>query len=78
MVVADPATGVFITIPGEDRYRSATGQLTAAFEEAPQLPFEDLRLEFLKGAVAPLKTGIGCGTFETTAISLPGRRPKAR
>ena len=76
MVVADPATGVFITIPGKIDIDPHTGQLTAAFEEAPQLPFEDLRIEFLKGAVAPLKTGIGCGNFKTTSDLTPWSAPE--
>ena len=51
--------------PGLGRRRQAarqveadpqTGQLTATFDETPQLPFEDLELEFFKGATAPLKT----------------------
>ena len=76
MVVADAQTGVFITIPGRIDADPKTGQLTAAFEEAPQLPFEDLRLEFFKGAVAPLKTGIACGTFKVDSDLTPWTAPE--
>ena len=41
----------------------------------PQLPFEDLRFEFFRGATAPFKTGIACGTFRVNADLTPWTAP---
>ena len=38
-----------------------TGQLTTTFDENPQLPFEDFKLDFFGGARAPLRTPPTCG-----------------
>jgi hypothetical protein len=46
-----------------------TGQLTATFDDLPQLPYANLRIEFREGQRAPLVTPAACGTY-TSQISL--------
>ncbi len=53
--------GLEIKLPGEITADPETGRLRAVFDQNPQLPFEELRLSFFKGAAAPLKTRVACG-----------------
>jgi hypothetical protein len=68
IAVADPATGIVLKLPARVQ-PDAAGRLTVTLAEAPQLPFEDLRLELFKGAAAPLRTPLACGTY-TVATEL--------
>jgi hypothetical protein len=76
ITVDDPASGVVVKLPGLVEADPNTGQLTATVSEAPQLPFEDLTLEFLKGALAPLKTGIACGSYDIATEMVPWSSPE--
>jgi hypothetical protein len=62
IAVADPSTGIVLKLPARVE-PDAAGRLTATLTEAPQLPFEDLRLELFKGAAAPLRTPLACGLY---------------
>jgi hypothetical protein len=75
VVVNDPATGVLIKIAGEFLPDPRTGQLTAVFDENPQLPFSDLKLHFFGGPRAELATPKGCGTFTTNSELTPWSAP---
>jgi hypothetical protein len=68
LVAEDPISGVRIKLAGEVKL-SETGQVSTTFANTPQLPFEDLHLEFFGTARAPLSTPALCGTY-TTAASL--------
>ena len=59
------------------RTHGCTGQITTTFENTPQLPFSDLKLEFYGTDRAPLATPAFCGTYETEASLAPwsGRQP---
>jgi hypothetical protein len=58
--------GLNIKIAGEIKPDPKTGRLTAVFGENPQLPFEDLKMNFSGGAFAPLRTPATCGSYSTT------------
>jgi hypothetical protein len=58
--------GVTLKLPGHIE-TSQQGQLTATFDNNPQLPFEDLHVEFFGGPRASLMTPPSCGTYTTTA-----------
>ncbi len=75
VVVHDPITGIVIKIAGELEANKQTGQLTARFEENPNLPFSDLKLHFFGGPRAELATPESCGTFTTTTELTPWSAP---
>jgi hypothetical protein len=71
LAVYDPQTGVVIKLAGKVDADPQTGQLTATFRENPELPFEDLKLEFFGGPRAALKTAATCGTYSAQSDLSP-------
>ncbi len=69
LVVA--GAGVRIKLEGSVKADPVTGQLTATFDENPQLPFEELRVVLNSGPRSPLQTPTACGTYTTTAALTP-------
>jgi hypothetical protein len=68
-------SGVVIKIPGEVSLDPATGQVTATFDNNPQLPFSELKLSFFGGPRAALVTPPTCGTYTTTTQLTPWSAP---
>jgi len=62
LLVQAQGSGVTVKLDGATSIDQSTGQLTARFDEAPQLPFEDLKLTFDGGQNAPLVNPSTCGT----------------
>jgi hypothetical protein len=60
-----PGPGLLLKIPGIVHADDTTGQLTAVFDDAPALPFSEMRLHFNGGTRAPLATPMTCGTKTT-------------
>jgi hypothetical protein len=54
LVAEEPERGVLVKLAGKVVPNEATGQLTTTFENTPQLPFSDLKLEFYGTERAPL------------------------
>jgi hypothetical protein len=75
MYVAIEGRGIVAKLPGRITPDPQTGRLTASFEETPQLTFEDFKLSFFAGAVAPLRTPAVCGTYSTTSTMTPWSAP---
>jgi hypothetical protein len=63
LVAEEPVAGVLIKLAGKVSPNPETGQLTTTFENTPQLPFSDLKLEFYGTDRAPLATPGLCGTY---------------
>jgi hypothetical protein len=61
------AKGVVLKLPGHVVADPVTGQLTATFDDNPQLPFSALHAEFKGGARAPLVLARECGSYSTHA-----------
>ncbi len=78
IAVEDPITGVIVKIPGKVEPDPQTGQLRATFKENPQLPFEDLELDFFGGPRASLTTPSTCGTYTTTSDLTPWSTPEGK
>jgi hypothetical protein len=76
IAVDDPRTGVVVKLAGRVEADRATGQLTTTFDESPQLPFEDFRLDFFDGPRAALKTAATCGAFTTVTDLTPWTAPE--
>jgi hypothetical protein len=75
IVVNDPVTGVVLKLAGEVKLNPSTGQLTAVFDETPQLPFSALRVHFFGGPRAEFATPPNCGTYTTNSILEPWSAP---
>jgi hypothetical protein len=71
LVAEEPTTGVLVKLPGKVSLNETSGQITTTFENTPQLPFSDLKLEFFGTARAPLATPALCGTYNTEASFVP-------
>jgi hypothetical protein len=69
--------GLVIKLPGKITADPQTGRLSTSFDENPQLPLEELRLNFFSGAVAPLRTPSSCGTYSTTSVLTPWSAPES-
>src|SRR4051812_13789846 len=76
IAVDDPESGVVIKLAGRVDI-GAGGQLTTSFENNPQLPFEDFKLDFFDGPRAALKTSAVCGTYSTTSTLTPWSAPES-
>jgi hypothetical protein len=68
MYVVVHGPGIIIKLDGSVAADPVTGQLTATFDDNPQLPFESLHLEFFDGDRAPLVLPRRCGTYTTHAV----------
>jgi hypothetical protein len=73
-VVAE-GDGVLLKLHGVQIPDFGTGQLTTTFDNNPQLPFTDLKLDFFGGPRAALATPQTCGTFQTTSQLTPWSAP---
>ncbi len=63
--------GVILKIPGQVNLDSQTGQIKAIFDNSPQLPFSDLKVDFDGGTRSPLVNPHACGTYTTTVELTP-------
>lgn len=66
-----PERGVVLKLAGHVQLNPSTGQLSTTFDENPQLPFEELKLDFFGGERAPLATPRTCGSYTTTSLLEP-------
>ena len=66
LVVRGP--GIVVKLPGKVEANAVTGQLTATFDDNPQLPFSNLHLQLKDGPRAPLATAATCGTYSTESV----------
>jgi hypothetical protein len=67
--------GTVIKLAGHVIADPVTGQLTAVFDDNPQLPFSELKLSFFGGPRAVLATPEACGTFTTSGDVMPWSAP---
>ncbi len=77
LVINDPSVGIVAKIPGKIEPDPVTGQLTAVFDDTPQLPFDDLKLSFKGGNRSPLATPDTCGSFTTKTAFTPWSAPES-
>jgi hypothetical protein len=68
--------GVNFKLPGIAVADKQTGQLTATFTDAPQLPSKHLTVTLKSGPRASLATPVTCGHFTTTSDLVPWSTPE--
>ena len=91
LAVYDKASGVVVKLPGrveacgsagqvlEDGVTcGAPGQLSTVFEQNPQLPFEDLKVDLFPGPRAALTTPLTCGSYSTSTNLMPWSAPEGK
>ncbi len=69
--VAAESDGVLVKLAGQVVPNPVTGQLVTTFNNNPQLPFSDFKLDFFGGARAAVATPENCGTFTATSALTP-------
>jgi hypothetical protein len=76
LVIEDEETGIIAKLAGKVEADPGTGRLTTSFEESPELPLEDVKLDLFDGPRAALTTPITCGTHTTTSTLTPWSTPE--
>jgi len=71
LVAESTERGILVKIPGKVTPDPSTGQLTATFDNNPQLPFSSLELRFNEGNQAPLLNPPTCGNYGIEANLSP-------
>jgi hypothetical protein len=71
VAINDPSTGIVVKLAGKVEADPVTGQLTTTFNENPQLPFEDFKLNFFGGPRAALRSPVLCGTYASQSELTP-------
>ncbi len=66
-----PAYGIGVRLEGQVRANRSTGRLTATVKDAPQVPFENFKLSFNGGPLAPLANPLGCQGGLIEALLFP-------
>lgn len=78
LVIDDAKTGTVVKLPGKVSPDPQTGQLTATFDNNPQLPFEDLTLNFRGGGPrSTLATPDVCGKYTVVGEFTPWSAPES-
>ncbi|HWO15427.1 MAG TPA: hypothetical protein VNM89_01790, partial [Solirubrobacterales bacterium] len=80
LVIKQPERGIAIKLAGKIETDPASGQITASFDQNPQLPFSSLQVSFKSGPHAPLTTPPTCGDYEIKTELFPwsGNAPVIR
>ncbi len=71
LVAENPVEGVLVKVAGQVSLNPVTGQLVSTFDETPQFPVNDFKLDFFGTARAPLSTPARCGTYTSEASLEP-------
>jgi hypothetical protein len=70
LAIEDRETGIYAKLPGRVVPDEQNGQITASFDNNPQVPVEDLRVDFFKGPQASLVNPDVCGGAYNTETEL--------
>ena len=75
MVAKDTDRGILVKVAGRVDSDPATGQLTATFDDLPQLPYSHFDLHFREGQRSALATPSACGNYVTRVETSPWLDP---
>ncbi len=71
LVAKSSERGILIKVPGKVELNQVSGELTATFDELPQLPYTNLRIHFRESQRAPFVTPSTCGPAITQTELTP-------
>ncbi|HEX3909783.1 MAG TPA: hypothetical protein VHW67_03650 [Solirubrobacteraceae bacterium] len=71
LVARDPVSGVLVKLAGEGVLDEGTLRVATTFREAPEVPFEDLKVDLFGGPRASLSTPAKCGGYATDGVFTP-------
>ena len=74
-VVGEGVSGIVVKLEGHTSLNQQTGQLTATFDNNPQLPFSDFKLTLGGGSRATLANPRACGPVNTSLDMTPWSDP---
>jgi hypothetical protein len=74
-VVGEGESGIVVKLEGTGQINQQTGQLTATFDNNPQLPFSDFQLKLEGGERATLANPRTCGSVTTSVDLTPWSTP---
>jgi hypothetical protein len=74
-VVGEGESGIVVKLEGHTSLNQQTGQLTATFDNNPQLPFSDFKLVLAGGSRATLANSRVCGPESTSLDMEPWSNP---
>jgi hypothetical protein len=75
IVIRNHDRGLLVKLPGKVEPDPRSGQITATFDDLPQVPFESFEFHFREGSRAPLITPRTCGTYVTKGEFTPWSDP---
>ena len=76
LIAEDPVSGVLVKLAGEGVLNESTGQVSTTFRDAPQVPFEDLKVHLFGGEQAggeraSVSTPAFCGSYSSEGSFTP-------
>ncbi len=74
-VVGEGESGIVVKLEGRVSFNQQTGQVTATFDNNPQLPFSDFKLKLAGGSRAVLANSRVCGPESTSLDMTPWSNP---
>lgn len=77
LVAKAPERGILVKVAGRLDVDPSSGNLTASFDNLPQLPYTNLKVHFREGQRSPLATPASCGSFRVGMDLSPWRAPGA-
>ena len=71
LVAEDPVSGVLVKLAGKGEVSEGSLRVATTFTNAPQVPFEDLKIELFGGPRGSVSTPAYCGLYGTQAAFTP-------
>ena len=78
IVAKAPERGIMVKVAGKVELDHTTGQLTATFDDLPQLPYAHFKVFFREGQRSPLLTPPSCGAYSTKVTFSPWLDPETQ
>lgn len=77
IVAKAPERGIMVKLAGKVELNETSGQLTASFDDLPQLPYSHFKVLFREGQRSPLLSPPSCGTYSTAIALHPWLDPES-